>query len=31
LERLDGSAFPKEAGIFAEEQLRLLAPVIRSA
>ena len=31
LERLDGTAFPREASIFAEEQLRLRAPVIRSA
>jgi len=31
LERLDGTAFPIEGSIFREEQLRLRAPVTRSA
>jgi len=29
LERLDGTAFPKEASIFAEEQLRVHVPEAR--
>ena len=31
LERLDGTPFPMEGSIFGEEQLRLRAPVTRSA